>query len=104
MPPPKKPVYANFLSTYTLRFTHVDLDAAFDADKDKYGPAKVFVDRRGHILLTTNNKIPEVIFNGDPHSYKLIQQFSYFIADSAQIADLLEDICFKLSIQIKRKE
>ena len=76
---------------YNLRFTPINLDAAFEATNYKYGPAKVFVDSRNSILLTTNSKIWEVAFDAKRHSYNLIQRLTFQALDSGYIAGLIED-------------
>ncbi len=89
-PPPRgRSASGNALS---LVFTHIRLDAAFEAVRYKYESAKVFVDSRSHVYITTNSRIWEAFYRQKQYTYTLAHRYTFPVIDSFQIADLTEDL------------
>jgi len=75
----------------SLLFTHINIASAYQNNKTNKAGANVFVDSRGQILLTTYNKILEVIYNENNHSYELEERYSFLPVDSAFVPAIIED-------------
>lgn len=89
--PPQNMTGIHALKQSDLHFTHIRLDSAFEAEKHKYEPENIFIDSRNHILLTTNQKVLELLYDSQKRTYDLVEKFSFAITDSSFITEIVED-------------